>query len=384
MYPYISGIWNKKMIMEKSSIKILFWIRKTRLLKNNETPLLMRITINGQRLELTLSYTVDPKLWDSNKSCVKGNSSKANEINDYLESERLRAYQVYTKMITSGELINLDIFKNILSGNDICKKTLLEILNEHNDNCKLLEGKDYTLSTISRYLTSTRYIAEFINTKYNKKDMYLTELNNIFISDFDLYLKTVKNCQQNSAIKHLKLLKKVVRVALANDWIKKDPFINFRFKLETIDKEFLTEEELNIIITKKFTIKRVETVRDIFIFCCFTGLAFIDVKQLSKEHIVSGKDGEMWIRKPRQKSKNMCNIPLLEIPLQMIKKYQDDESCIKNNVLLPVMSNQKTNAYLKEIADLCGITKNLTTHVARHVNFHFSLRINKIRILFHQ
>ena len=210
MYPYISGIWNKKMIMEKSSIKILFWIRKTRLLKNNKTPLLMRITINGQRLELTLSYTVDPKLWDSNKSCVKGNSSKANEINDYLESERLRAYQVYTKMITSGELINLDIFKNILSGNDICKKTLLEILNEHNDNCKLLEGKDYTLSTISRYLTSTRYIAEFINTKYNKKDMYLTELNNIFISDFDLYLKTVKNCQQNSAIKHLKLLKKVV------------------------------------------------------------------------------------------------------------------------------------------------------------------------------
>ena len=142
------------MVMEKSSIKILFWIRKTRLLKNNETPLLMRITINGQRLELTLSYTVDPKLWDSNKSCVKGNSSKANEVNNYLESERLRAYQVYTKMITSGELINLEMFKNILSGNDICKKTLVQILDEHNDKCKLLEGKDYTLSTIGRYLGS--------------------------------------------------------------------------------------------------------------------------------------------------------------------------------------------------------------------------------------
>ena len=352
--------------MERGSFKILFYINRAKILKNGEASIIMRITSNGQRVSLLVKRSIDPKLWDNTLSCVKGNSRAAKELNYFLETEKLRAHQIHSNMLLSGEYINVETLKDMLLGKNICHKTLVQILDEHNDKCKLLEGKDYTLSTIGRYLTSTKYIVEFLKKKYNKKDIYLTELNNEFISDFDLFLKTVKNCQQNSAIKHLKLLKKVTKLAVTNDWIKKDPFISYKFKLETIDKEFLTDEELNAIITKKFTIKRIEMVRDVFIFCCMTGLAFIDVKQLSKEHIVLGKNGEMWIRKPRQKSKQMCNIPLLEIPIQMIKKYEDDESCIKNNVLLPVMSNQKMNAYLKEVADLCGITKNLTTHVARH------------------
>ena len=370
--------------MERDSIKILFFINKAKMKKNGEIPITMRITLNGHRTNLLTNWSVDPKLWDNKKSCVKGSNRLAKEINHFLETERIKVHQAYNKMTESDSHVNVENLKDILLKKDISNKTLLEILDEHNEKCNQLLEIDYVKATIGRYKTTTKYIEEFIKSKYKIKDIYLTELKNDFISDFDFFLKTEKKCKQNSSIKHLMLLKKVAHIALANDWIKKDPFINFKFKLDVIDKEFLTDEELNAIITKQFAIKRIEMVRDVFIFCCFTGLAFVDVKQLSKEHIISGKEGEMWIRKARQKSGNMCNIPLLSIPLQMIKKYEDDISCTENNVILPVLSNQKMNAYLKEIADLCGIKKNLTTHTARHVSFCFSLKTSELQILFPQ
>ena len=184
----------------------------------------------------------------------------------------------------------------------------------------------------------------------------LAELDGQFIRDFDFWLKTDKHCQNNSALKHLKNLKKVVRIALANGWIKKDPFYGIRFKQEEVNVEFLSREELDILMNKEFTIKRLEQVRDIFVFCCFTALAFVDVQQLSREHTIKDNNGALW----------MCNIPVLSIPQRILRKYEDNAECIKKGVLLPVISNQRMNAYLKEIADLCSITKRLTTHVARH------------------
>lgn len=180
------------------------------------------------------------------------------------------------------------------------------------------------------------------------------------------YLKAERNQQHNSALKHLKNLKKIIRITLANEWIKKDPFMGIQFKHDKVDVEFLSQEELERIMNKEFTIKRLEVVRDIFCFCSLTGLAFIDVKQLNSSHLITDSNGTLWIRKPRQKTGNMCNIPVIHAEMVILNKYQDHPECVKNNVLLPVLSNQKMNSYLKEIADLCEITKKLSTHTARH------------------
>jgi site-specific recombinase XerD len=194
----------------------------------------------------------------------------------------------------------------------------------------------------------------------------VSEVNAQFINDFDFYLKTVRRCQHNSSLKHLKNLKKIIRIALANDWIKKDPFYGIQLKHEETNIEFLTQDELETLIHKEFSIKRLEQVRDVFVFCAFTGLAFIDVQQLTPNHLLKDNNGAMWIRKNRQKTGNMCNIPVLSVAQRLIEKYQNHPDCVRKGVLLPVLSNQKMNAYLKELADLCGITKRLSTHVARY------------------
>ena len=164
----------------------------------------------------------------------------------------------------------------------------------------------------------------------------------------------------------MKCLKKITNLSLANEWINKDPFTGIKFHEKEVNREFLTWDELQIITNKKFDLPRIDLVRDIFIFGCFTGLSFIDIKQLTAEHIVKDREGNFWIRKARQKTKNMCNIPLLDIPLAIIEKYKDNPKCQKQNVLLPVPCNQKMNSYLKEISDLCGIHKEISTHTARH------------------
>lgn len=162
----------------------------------------------------------------------------------------------------------------------------------------------------------------------------------------------------------MKNLKKIIHLALKNGWIRKDPFAYYRFKIEDTDPEFLTMDEIKVILSKEFPIKRVSQVRDIFVFCCFTGLAFSDVKELSAEHVVRDNNGNLWIRKKRQKTSVMCNIPVLPVAASILDKYKEVAAC--TDKLLPVLCNQRMNSYLKEIADICGIGKNLTTHTARH------------------
>tara|TARA_R110002051_G_scaffold83979_3_gene148841 strand:- start:186 stop:932 length:747 start_codon:yes stop_codon:yes gene_type:complete len=183
---------------------------------------------------------------------------------------------------------------------------------------------------------------------------------------FEYYLKTTKNCSHNSAIKYVTNLKKIIRIAFDHDWITKNPFANWKARIKIIDRAFLSEEEIQAIIEKEFTIKRLDQVKDIFIFCCYTGLAYADVKKLCKDDVVIGIDGEKWIKTVRTKTSTRSNIPILPIAQKILDKYKEDPTVISNNVLLPVLSNQKTNAYLKEIADVCGISKNLTFHLARH------------------
>lgn len=244
--------------------------------------------------------------------------------------------------------------------------TLLKVFKEHNEKCRKLIGIDYASSTINRYDNCYKHIKELIELKYGKKDLVLTDLKGEFVRDFEFFMKTEKACQQNTVIRYMKCFKKVTNIALANGWLERDPFAGIKFKEVEVNKEFLTEEELHLIMQKEFEIERMDIVRDIFIFCCFTGLAFIDAYGLKDEHIVKDNKDRLWIRKNRQKTNNSCNVPLLEIPLIILEKYKDHPICARKQTLLPVPANQKMNVYIKEIANVCGIKKNLTTHTARH------------------
>ena len=222
-----------------------------------------------------------------------------------------------------------------------------------------------------RYERTVRYLEEMLQSQYNLKDIPLKELNHEFVLNFEHFVKVQKSCAQNAAVKYLKNLKKITRLALVNKWIADDPFTEIRFHQTQSNRDFLTEEELNAIINKKVDIPRLETVRDIFVFCALSGLAFTDAQHLTPEHITQDSNGDYWIRKPREKTNNMCNIPLLDIPRMIAEKYKNHPECIKKGVVLPVPSNQRMNSYLKEIADVCGIKKALSTHIARHTFCHY-------------
>jgi len=195
--------------------------------------------------------------------------------------------------------------------------------------------------------------------------MKLQDINSMFVSNFEFYLKTTRNCCNNTTIKYIKNFKKIIRIALANGWMKADPFSNISYHLDEVDMAYLTETELKLLMNKNFELERLQQVKDVYIFCCFTGLAFVDVMNL-KYTDIEDKDGRLWIKKKRQKTKNWCAIPLLEPALILMEKYRMHPRCIAKGCVMPVITNQKMNAYLKEISDLSGIKKNLSTHTARH------------------
>ncbi len=352
--------------MQKSTFSLLFIIKKSKLRKNGEAPICLRITVNGRIEEIMIKRTVPIASWNQSKECSNGKDYAAKELNHYLSTIKARVCQIQRELEIDGVPVTALAVKNRFFGKEIHGKTLCDVYREHNEKCRALVGIDFSLSTVEKFDTSLTCLKEYILHQYKQDDIALSEMNGQFIRDFEFYLKTVRRCQHNSAIKHLKNLKKVVRIALANDWMKKDPFLGIQFRHEEKNIEFLTQEELERIIHKELPVYRLEQVRDIFVFCCLSGLAFIDVQQLTPGHLVKDNSGALWIRKNRQKTGNMCNIPLLNAARRIIDKYADHPECLRRNVVLPVMSNQKLNAYLKEIADLCGITKRLTTHVARH------------------
>lgn len=367
--------------MKRSSFNVLFFLKKTKLLKNGEASVCMRITVDGTRVENNIRKSIDPSLWSQAKESARGKSRKSCDLNAYIENARIKLHQIFCELEEQNQPITARLLQEIFFGQDKepeVVRTLIGTMQEHNDQCRALVGKDYALITVRRYESCKRYLAELIRQKYGKDDLPLAEVNGELVRAFEFYLKTEKECQQNTVIRYMKCLKKITNLALANEWIAKDPFIGIKFHEKEVIREFLTMDELLTIYHKEFSLERITVVRDVFIFAAFTGLAFIDVQQLSPEHIVKDNNGNLWIRKPRQKTKNMCNIPLLDIPLEILRKYADDPACKKKGVLLPVPCNQKMNSYLKEIADLCLIKKNLTTHTARHHLLSYSLKISSL------
>lgn len=352
--------------MDRNYFSILFFIKKSKLLKNGEAPICLRITINGQRAEVQIKRSVEVSLWNSNKECAIGKERKHQELNHYLETVRTKVLRIHRELEQDGKPITAEILKRHFYGEGESPKMLLEVFREHNKKYRELLDKDVVLGTVLRYERTVRYLEEFMKEKYRFSDIPLKDINHEFVKEFEHFIKKEKDCAQNATIKYLKNLKKIIRNALVNKWMDDDPFVEIRFHQTASNREFLTEEELNKLIEKEFTIPRMEVVRDIFVFCSLTGLAFTDVQHLKPEHIFRDMDGSYWIRKTREKTDNMCNIPLLDLPMKLIQKYQNHPECVRKGVVMPVPCNQRMNSYLKEIADICGIQKTLSTHIARH------------------
>lgn len=348
------------------NFKVNCFIKRTKLLQNGEAPIFIRIIIGEERDEFGIKKSILPKYWNNDHQLVKNSCKKAAEINGLLDEYRKRIQTYHDVMTMDKQPVTPRILKEKIIGKKETKRTILKIFQEHNDNARKLKGIDFAPDTVQRYETSYMHTKDFIRWQYKREDLTLDELNQQFVKQYELYLKTVRNCSHNTAIKYLKNFKKIVRIALANNWMKQDPFASVKFKQKPVDAIFLTKEELEKVRTKDISIERIAQVRDIFLFCCFTGLAFSDVKSLKKEHISVDADGITWIHKKRQKTNQMSTIFLIKAAKQILKKYENHpEVCVKE-ILLPVTSNQKMNAYLKEIADLCGIDKPISTHSARH------------------
>ena len=353
----------------KTNFRVSFFLKKAKLLKNGEASVAMRITVDGQRVENNIRKSILPSLWDQSKERAKGTSTSAIDLNRFIEDARVRIHQIVTELQQSGAEINPLIVQQRFYGVGQVRKqerTILQVIQEHNDEAKKLIGKDFVEITWRRYETMKRYLGELIKQKYGVDDLPLSDFTGEVIRAYEVYLKTEKDLCQNTLIRYMKALKKITNRCLANDWIQKNPFVGIKFREDPTDPEFLTLEEVDRIYNCNPGSKRLEVIRDMFLMSAFTGLAFTDVSQLTEEHIVIDNDGNKWIRKPRQKTKQMSNIPLLDIPLAIIEKYQGDKKAAKKGVLLPIPCNQVMNRYLKEIATICKINKHLTMHTARH------------------
>lgn len=353
----------------KTNFRVSFFLKKAKLLKNGEASVAMRITVDGQRVENNIRKSILPNLWDQSKERAKGTSAAAVDLNRFIEDARIRVHQIVTELQQTGAEINPLIVQLRFYGVGQVRKqerTILQVIQEHNDETKQLIGKDFVEITWRRYETMKRYLGELIKQKYGVDDLSLSDFTGEVIRAYDVYLKTEKALCQNTLIRYMKALKKITNRCLANDWIQKDPFVGIKFREEPTEPEFLTLEEVDRIYNCNPGSKRLELIKDMFLMSAFTGLAFTDVSQLTEDHIVTDNDGNKWIRKPRQKTKQMSNIPLLDVPLAIIEKYKGDKKAAKKGVLLPIPCNQVMNRYLKEIAEICKINKHLTMHTARH------------------
>lgn len=321
-----------------NTFSILFYPKRNDVDKSGRVPLYLRITVNGKRWELSVQRKVHLYKWNSSKEILQGKTATTRELNVHMANIRTKFFKIYDKLHGENRQITAVLLKKAYLGKRKPEKMLLELFQEHNDRVDALIGKDFAAGTAERYRTAKKHIPDYILLEYKKDDIPIKEVNHKFITGFEYYLKRFRNCGHNTAIKYVVNFKKIIRIAHANDWITKDPFIKWKVRLKTVEREFLTSEDIQQLIDTKLHTPRLDHVRDIFIFCCFTGLAYADVKKLNDNDIKTGIDGEKWINIARTKTKT--NIPILRTAQMILDKYVDSPY-LMNDKLLPVLTNQK-------------------------------------------
>jgi site-specific recombinase XerD len=348
----------------KQNYSLLFWLNTSRM-QLEKAAIYCRITVNGKRAELSVKRFVEPSKWIKTAGMVKGSSEEARIINNQLDIIRTSIYRIYVEQTSLGKFITSDLLKNEFLGNTEKEKTFLEAFKYHNDQMKELIGVDVVKSTHTKFETVYSKCSNFLKKRLKRSDVYLKELDYKFITDFEHFLKT-EGIAHNTAMKYIRNVKKVINQTVLNGWLPRNPFAQFKCSTHAVIREILDEAELSALYSKEFKQERLEEVRDVFLFCCFTGYAFIDVFKLKQTDVAKGIDGDCWIFTRRTKTNTVSNVPLLPQAEEIVNKYKDHPKCVQSGKLLPVNSNQKMNAYLKEIATLCNINKELTMHIARH------------------
>ena len=353
--------------MEKS-FGLLFYLKKPKNFNEGQRPVYLRITVNGISSEICTKRKCDYSDWNNTAGRMDGKSEFAKSLNSYLDVLQRKVYEARKILVENDHPVTAENIKTILLGKEISvhKYMLMEVFKHHNDQMAALVGIEYAPGTLERYITSYKHTQSFLEWKYQVSDMDITKLNYEFISEYEFWLKSIRKCDHNTTMKYLSNFRKIVKRCLLNGWLQKDPFMGFKMPKREVERTALTEIELQTMASKTFSVERLTLVRDIFLFSCYSGLAYADVKKLCRTDIIIGVDGEKWINSKRQKTDVSARIPLLPAALAILDQYHNHPACVIEGKILPVLSNQKMNSYLKEIADVCSISNNLTYHIARH------------------
>lgn len=336
--------------------------------KNGKAAIYVRIVVNKSRSEIALKRLIDIADWNKVKGMAKPKNAELKALNSYLEETRGLLTSHYQEFIIKKQLVTADAVKNKYLGIVEQENTLQSLMEYHNLHMKEV----LAYGTLKNYFTTVKYLKEFLLKQFKKPDIYLTELDYQFITQFEYFLRTYeptdyhKGMANNGVMKHLERFRKMVRLAVKLGWIEKNPFELYKLRLQKVERDFLTSDELSKIEKKEFSVQRIQYAKDLFVFSCYTGIAYIDVMQLTPDNILLGTDGNRWIKTTREKTDTSVNVPILPKADAIIEKYKDNPRAIAHGTMFPVISNQKLNSYLKEVADLCGIKKNLTFHLARH------------------
>lgn len=347
----------------RSTFNVYFFVKKDKQKANGNYPIFVRITIDGVASRFNSKTDVPPNAWNAIAEKAIGRSAEILQINRLLDEIRVSLHTIYHDMQRRDNYVTAEKVKNEFLGHTENHDTILNLFQKHNDDVKQLVGISKTPATYQKYEVTRRHLSEFIQRKYNVSDISIKEITPMFITDFELYLRTACKCGTNTTAKFMQFFKRIILIARNNGMIVGDPFANYKIRLERVDRGYLSEDELKIIMKKKLASERLTQVRDLFMFSSFCGLAYSDMAALTQDNIRKSFDGKLWIITKRKKTNTPVNVPLLDIPKMILKKY---EGKLPNGKILPVILNQKLNAYLKEIADVCGIKKNLTFHLARH------------------
>jgi site-specific recombinase XerD len=363
----MSNPLNIEKMRTTNSFGILFCIR-AQFASEGSAPLVVRVTVDGVRKEISLKKRIPLAKWNSAKEQVSGNDHETKSLNNYIAEVRTELHNCYRQMQIDKKLITALAIKQAFLGYDPDQKTLLEVIEYHNKTMHEV----LAWGTAKNYYTTKKYVAEFLAEKLKTSNIFLHELNYKFLTDFEMFLRShvpgenQKPCSNNTVMKHIERFRKIVSMAVRNDWLKQDPFIKFKPNFIKKDRGYLSVEELAIIESKNISVARIAIVRDLFVFSCYTGLAYTDARNLTPDQVQFGINGKKWIIIKRQKTGVQANIPLLPKAIEIIEKYKDHPRSRANGKLLPMISNQPFNFFLKEIATVCGISKNLTHHLARH------------------
>lgn len=322
----------------KNNLSILFWLKRRKNSENGPLGIYMRVTVDGKRSEISTGRGIEPEKWSVSAGRSTGKTEDSRTLNAYLSDLQTKVYEIHRQMIQRDEEITADIIRDRFLGKTQNPITLIGVFKEHNRKVEALVGREFAAGTAERYRTSLKHTVDFLKWKYKVEDVLLKKVNYEFITEYDFYLRSVRKCNNNSAVKYLKNFGKIIRICIANEWMTSNPFLNYKHKVRPVERQYLNEKEINTIASKEMVSERLEHVRDIFLFSCFTGLAYIDVKQLKRDDIIDGIDGEKWISIKRQKTSTPSRIPILPA-MALIERYQHHPTCEVTGAIFPVCSN---------------------------------------------